>query len=122
MSPCAVVRASTSSRPASTSSSPLSKLSAVSTSPTATQSLLSWPLSSHNLSSYFTVVNLNVQGLLSLSGQVTNTGSYAKIDFLRNICCQLPSPDIIFFQETKLASHIDSTDIDLPLYTVHRRD
>ena len=70
--PLGVSRASTSS-----------PFSDASSSASLGQSQLSWPLSSNDMATNFTVVNLNVQGLLGsgCNNAQHSSGSYAKVDF-----------------------------------------
>ena len=106
--------------PRASTSSPFSDASS---SASLGQSQLSWPLSSNDMATNFTVVNLNVQGLLGsgCNNAQHSNGSYAKVDFLRHLCSSSATPDVICLSETKLSKIIDSAEIELPGYSVFRR-
>ena len=86
--------------------------------PTSSVALL-WLLNVDDMTSYCTVNNLNIQRLFV---SVKASGSHAKLDMLRQLCNTSSKLDIICISETKLGDCIDSSKMDIPEYSLHRRD
>ena len=83
-----------------------------------------WSFAAVDSASYFTLVGLNIQGLLgSCTGKFsTHAGTNAKLDYLRFIRAAQDAPEIICLTETKLSGKIDDADISIPGYMVQRKD
>ena len=85
---------------------------------------LAWPLCLDDRISFFTLVLLNIEGVFG-SGKQNKfrfIGSHAKLDFLKHICSKQAPPDILCFTETKLSARIDSSEVELPGFSLHRRN
>jgi exonuclease III len=84
----------------------------------------SWPFTNADLTSYFTVVSLNIGSIFGNCHKTLcdSIGNFAKLDYLRHICCQTATPEMICLTETKLSNKIEDSEIYIDGYCVHRRD
>ena len=80
-----------------------------------------WHFSAADVASNFTAVSLNIQDLLPKKTRY-GAGSHYKIDFLRHICSQEVTPDVICLTETKLCEKIDDYEVNIDNYCLYRID
>ena len=111
-------------RPSSTSSftqtpAPLPSSPTKFSTPATNAKQFSWPPSTDDMTSFSTVINLNIQGLCGLG---KNSGNQAKLDVLRHLNNAASKPDIICLSETKLSNYLNYSEIELFGYCVNRRD
>ena len=71
------------------------------------------------MTSFSTVISLNIQGLCGLG---KNDRNQAKLDVLRHLSNAASKPDIICLSVTKLSNYINYLEIELFGYCVRRRD
>ena len=78
-----------------------------------------WPFISYDNVFSFMIVSFNARSSLGCCHKAmgNNSGSYAKLDYLRHINGASTIPDIICLSETKLSDKIDDSKIVATMYT-----